>query len=128
MQLVGILLHAGASCNARNLKGQTPLHIAVLAQSSTTLLQMIEYGARKGRPQPQQVDISAQDAMGCSPLHIAAYIGHADSCRALLQYGGDPLQMDNSGKRTSVHLTALWNWKNAAIQRYGTGKTQPYVP
>lgn len=106
VQLVTILLHAGASCNACNLKGQTPLHLAVLARSSSTLLQMIEYGARDGRPQPQQVDISAQDAMGCSPLHVAAYVGHADSCRVLLRYGADSMQLDRGGVNLATCSTS----------------------
>jgi Ankyrin repeats (3 copies) len=117
MQLVGVLLHAGACCNVQNLKGQTPLHLAVLARSSSILLQMIKYGAKKGKPQPLQVDISAQDAMGCSALHVAAYVGHTDSCRVLLQYGANSLQLDYGGKHT--HESVPYNIaKPCQMQQY----------
>lgn len=63
---------------------------------------MIEYGAKQGKPQPLQVDVAAQDAMGCSPLHVAAYVGHTDSCRVLLRYGANSLQLDNGGACQTV--------------------------
>lgn len=126
MQLVSILLHAGASCNACNLKGQTPLHLAVLARSSSTLLQMIEYGAKQGKPQPLQVDVAAPDSMGCSPLHVAAYVGHTDSCRVLLRYGASSLQLDNGGALQTVSRVMLDSTHNCGYaslyQLTGIGK------
>ena len=71
---------------------------------------MIQYGAKQGTPQPLQVDIAAQDATGCSPLHVAAYVGHPDSCRALLRYGASPLQVDNGGAAPISSLSAGTRW------------------
>jgi ankyrin repeat protein len=74
--------------------------MAVLARASSALQQMIEYGCRNGIPQPHQVDVASRDALGCTPLHVAAYVGHAESCKVLLRFGASAMQPDNGGVHT----------------------------
>lgn len=97
MQLVGVLLHAGSKINARTARGQTSLHLAVQMHRSDVLQQLIEYGSKYGRVQPRQADVHAKDCLELTPLHLAAYVGHPDCCRILLQAGANSVLIDASG-------------------------------
>merc|ERR1712038_1915714 len=79
-----ILLSAGASVNAQNIYGQTPLVGALVdvfydyhsnIKTHTELL--IDSGA----------DLSLQDVRGWSPLHYSCQRGNMNSMRALLMAG-----------------------------------------
>ncbi|CAM9430345.1 unnamed protein product [Laminaria digitata] len=98
VDLVDLLLSAGAYIDARAIEGMTPLHLATLRpdpdNAATILL-------RRG---------AAKDAItsgGHSPLHFAARLGHLSATRALLAAGADAtLSIDSAFKDTALGLAA----------------------
>jgi ankyrin repeat protein len=64
--IVEMLLIHGANVNAKNNKGVTPLHIAVLLGAVKIVKMLIRYGAY----------VNARDDEGNTPLHYATYIAH----------------------------------------------------
>lgn len=109
MQLVGVLLHAGSKINARTARGQTSLHLAVQMHRSDVLQQLIDYGSKDGKAQPHQADLHAKDCLEITPLHVAAYVGHPDCCRILLQAGASSVLKDTGGTSLPVlgHVAPL---------------------
>ena len=73
------LLGNGASIDARNLAGRTPLHLAARVDKP----EMVELLMTRG------ADKDARDPGEMTPLHIAASRGHATSALALLAGGAD---------------------------------------
>ncbi len=68
------LVAAGATIDARDAEGRSPLHKAIDSGSAAFAQMMIEKGA----------DIDAQDADGWAPLHYAAGAGQKEVAAALL--------------------------------------------
>ncbi|EFN56249.1 hypothetical protein CHLNCDRAFT_22241, partial [Chlorella variabilis] len=51
--------------------------------------------------------INAQDARGCTPLHISVLNGHKAVARHLLEAGADALRCNNAGT-TAAELITAW--------------------
>jgi ankyrin repeat protein len=66
--------------NARNIRGQTPLHLASAENNNDAVKLLLESGA--------EVDAVATNS-GCTSLHYAASLGHVDLCESLIRYGAD---------------------------------------
>jgi ankyrin repeat protein len=66
--------------NARNIRGQTPLHLASAEGNNNAVQLLLENGA--------EVDAVATNS-GCTSLHYAASLGHVDLCELLVRYGAD---------------------------------------
>ena len=68
-------------------------------------------GANGGSDSPGEIkhdkstNINAQEEMGCTALHFAAFEGHTDLVRLLLQHDANVSVRDNNG-RTALHFTA----------------------
>lgn len=86
-----LLLTYAPDVNARNLKGQTPLHQAVLYGGEQLVELLLFNGA----------DANAADNKGTVPLHKAKYA----IAKLLLSYGADPNIQDEEGN-TPLHLNA----------------------
>ncbi|NKB67496.1 MAG: hypothetical protein GKR89_10575 [Candidatus Latescibacteria bacterium] len=117
--VVDFLVEQGADVTARNLFGETPLIMATIERydkirrlGSNVTAQLVERGA--------DVDIFAAAAMGetgvlgkmlevepaqaratneygTTPLHLAAWNGHTEAARLLLEQGADPSAEDRGG-------------------------------
>jgi Ankyrin repeats (3 copies) len=98
VQLVQVLLHAGANMSQRNIAGQTALHLASMAMHCVH--DLLEY-LRQGQGQFSGSDIiNLQDHQGCSSLHTAAFAGHGEAVRHLLAKGANSRLVDDGGAHT----------------------------
>jgi ankyrin repeat protein len=88
------LIAQGKDINARNIRGQTPLHLAAMKGNSDVLQLLLENGA--------EVDALASDS-GCTSLHYAAGLGHVELCELLVRYGADP-DAQTARLQTPLHL------------------------
>jgi len=86
----------GVEVNARNAKGRTALHMAVMGWSFDAVVLLIGKGA----------DVNARDAAGDTPVMIAVRKGRADMTRALVEAGADVGVKDVTGG-TLLHAAVL---------------------
>jgi ankyrin repeat protein len=97
-----MLLHGGADINLRDLKGQTPLHVAVkYAYSDDMLKFLIDKGA----------DLSPSDQDGNTPLHLAV-VENSDMIPVLIK--GSDLNAKNVDGHTPLMLAIASNDKQTA--------------
>jgi 26S proteasome non-ATPase regulatory subunit 10 len=95
--MVALLLHTGARVSIANIKGETALHIAVRSKNCSILQDMLSYYSKHGRLLSSIIDVDAADNMGCSPLHIAAFVGYAPSLECLIKSGASLVVRDKGG-------------------------------
>lgn len=88
------LIAQGGDINARNMRGQSPLHLAVKQGNSDVVQILLESGA--------EVDVVETDS-GCTSLHYAASLGHVDLCESLVRYGANP-DAQTARLETPLHL------------------------
>ena len=92
-EAVRTLLAAGASANARNGNGQTPLHIAAGEGSAEICKLLIDAGA----------DVEAEfDFDGSRPLSIAVWRGHEEVCKLLIDHGADYFLKNSRGDSAAL--------------------------
>ena len=113
---VSALLEAGASINATNHQGRTPLH--VFAQKIYTWDLDDGMDAPFQRLLKAHPNVNAQDHEGFTPLHVLAQADTSfkvEATKALLEAGANPNLRDHHG-RTPVHLflTGKWPWSEAS--------------
>lgn len=99
-QLVLMYLHIGAHINAKGYDGQNVLHWAAASPFGEQLLSfLINKGA----------DITAEDKMGYTPLHLHALRGRVYGTSCLLQAGAPVNVASERNGFTPLHLAILHN-------------------
>ncbi|HUT40985.1 MAG TPA: ankyrin repeat domain-containing protein [Gammaproteobacteria bacterium] len=94
--LVKQLIEQGLDLNQGNAAGETPLHLAAMRGDMGMTWMLLEGGA----------DFNTTDqAVGYSPLQIAALQGHSEICEALIRYGAS-VDALTSRHETALHLAA----------------------
>lgn len=114
VDIIRILLHAGAEVGAANRRGAQPLHYAADTALSRPnwdphaqaqgITMLIEAGA----------DPNALDKSGVAPLHRAVRTRSASAVTALLDGGADPLLRNKSG-------STPWKLASMTTGRGGSG-------
>jgi hypothetical protein len=105
-----LLLARGLSPNVRNARSQrTPIMSAMLADRDRQFAMLIAAGA----------DLALADAMGNTPLHVAAQINQPHYVLALLRAGGPPAALNAQGQTfqrylfmAPGHLLTEENWRS----------------
>ena len=93
IDLVRVLLEAGAAVNARNQAGNTPLHLAVMQRHDEEMVRaLLEAGA----------NANARNRNDEMPLHEATLHGDIDLVHLLLEAGAAVNARDGAGN-TALH-------------------------
>ena len=101
LDIVRLLLDHGATSNAEDTFGRTPLHLVAKG----------EYNSEQDRVRTAQLlldrgaDFNAQTENGATPLHLASYLGRVDIARLLLDRGASASSKGRMG-RTPLHCVA----------------------
>jgi ankyrin repeat protein len=93
-ETVKTLIAQGRDINARNIRGQTLLHLAVKQGNSDVVQLLLENGA--------EVDAVETDS-GCTSLHYAVSLRHVDLCESLIRYGANT-DAQTARLETPLHL------------------------
>ncbi|KDQ08695.1 hypothetical protein BOTBODRAFT_84408, partial [Botryobasidium botryosum FD-172 SS1] len=86
-----LLLNAGASVNAVDRNGLTPLHLAVSCHGYVDLIPLLALLVSAG------ADVNATNANGSTPLHLAALHGNILASEYLIGAGADMARLDLGG-------------------------------
>lgn len=84
-----LLCSCGADPNIFNEQGLTPLHEAANTGSAQCISMLIHAGAG--------VNTVSSSTVAMTGLHFAAYAGHVDACRVLLDKGADASILSSDG-------------------------------
>jgi ankyrin repeat protein len=87
LDIVQLLLEAGANTASTDIMGRTPLHIALTRKQSQVVKLLLGKGA----------DINVTDNNGWAPLNIASWIGNVEVVKLLLEKGADITVTVNNG-------------------------------
>ena len=103
LEVMQVLIDAGADIETRNDDGRSPLHVACISGALTTVKMLVEAGA----------DVRATDAERATCLIIAAYCGHTDTVRYLV--GLPDVDLNHEGSRNSTALHFAVEEKHADV-------------
>ncbi|ELT91296.1 hypothetical protein CAPTEDRAFT_145619, partial [Capitella teleta] len=101
IEIVKILLDAGADPNIKDNEAWSPLHYVSASEMFDALDFMLE--------QSGDECLNARDKDGSTPLHYAASVGRMKSCEILLKHGCKKSIRDNHG-RTACDLAMLFGY------------------
>ncbi len=95
-------IRKGADVNAKDKKGDTPLHLAVTPLYTSDAGGIVELLVGEG------ADVNAKDEFGGSPLHYAAYTNKVAVVKFLISKGADVNAKGDKGE-TPLYLAAYSN-------------------
>ena len=100
IEIVRLLIKAGADIHCKNKRGATPLHVAAANNGNPHVIkELINAGA----------DVNAKNSNGFAPLHgAAARNGNPRVIKELIKAGADVNAKNNDGN-TPLHTAALIN-------------------
>eukprot|EP01133_Synstelium_polycarpum_P011945 gene11945-13920_t len=93
MELIAMLLAAGADPSVAKRDGSTPLHVAAVVDAHETVAPLLASGANM-----------ELDRFGCNPLHTACIKGHVATVRALLTLRPALIDTPDGDGSTPIHL------------------------
>ena len=96
-EIVNILLLHGASSNAGNKHGQTPMHVAANSKKDSPGLCEILL--------QHDADINAEDEDGNQPLHLVCKLDHCKTGNLLVLKGAETNEPNKQGE-TALHIVA----------------------
>lgn len=99
VELVDVLLKAGANLNARRANAWTPLHDAALHNLAETVSSLLKQGAEPNTPEVDER----------TPLHIAADQLAMESMQVLLAHKANPNALDKQGRSPLDYLKRYAN-------------------
>lgn len=112
VEVMRLLLEAGANPNQCNNYGVRPLHLVAQADATDKLLPLLEYGAK----------LDEQDVNGDTPIYRAACNGREEIGAALMQLGADTTLLNRVKK-------APWQAEDVALpDRFVKALQQNEVP
>ena len=94
---ISSFLNKGTNANIRDASGYTALHYASRNNHLTTVKQLLSAGAC--------VNVLTKCGRD-TPLHRAAYMGHEDVVRCLLENGAD-VMLQNEDGQTALHKAVI---------------------
>lgn len=97
VEAVRMLIANGADVNARNKKGLTPLHVAVMKGALDVVVELLQNGA----------NVDAQDSDGYTPLHYAVIAKSIKTVQVLLKHKANA-DLSNSTGRTPLYMAEVF--------------------
>ena len=110
---VGVLLAAGASCDAKSNDGLPALFLAARNGHTAVVAELVQAGA----------NVNAPSGHGSTPLIVAAGSGDATCVDILLRHGADPNAAREDGW-TALVAAASWGRMDAAQCLVACGRVQ----
>ena len=103
LKIIGFLIEKGADVNIKNIKGDTPLHIAIKNQNT----EIIELLIRK------RAKLNVKNNKGKTPLHLAR---QSEIVKLLIEKGADVNAKDREGK-TPLFMRSGLNTNKFLIEK-----------
>lgn len=137
LQLVGMLLSHGVCPTLCDVKNMTPVHYAGAIRNPEIMQLFINAGVdinlgierqswrkttKTGRSfyvldqPPERTNADSRDAVGLTPLHIAAYTGYCTMTEYLLSKGADPNACCCSDGDTPLHIAIRGGLSNTEYE------------
>jgi ankyrin repeat protein len=110
--MASFLITQGAAVNARNIHGDTPLHLAAREQKEARAYGLLINGANPSNISmvkfliTQGSAVNARNMQGDTPLHLAARKQDKSMVYGLLINGADP-SVENALHETPVHTATI---------------------
>lgn len=100
LETATLLVEKGASLDATNQIGCTPLHLVVQIENA---IKVTKHFLSKG------ANVNARDGHGNTPLHLAAELGNTQAVQCLLEKGAQVNIKNNDQSRTPLHCAIFFN-------------------
>ncbi|KAK7078619.1 hypothetical protein SK128_002014 [Halocaridina rubra] len=100
-QVITALVKGGSDISARNEWGNTPLHLAAASNNNEEVVELLLHSV-KGTTEYSSV-LNALNNIKQTPLHRAAYCGHLNVVKKLLEAGASVNEKERDGY-TPLHL------------------------